>query len=133
MTRDDVYLQTKYVGMVTFVALIWRDKEADDRFTSLDGQDRSQPLPYDATAPVTTQVQQSVARSLANLGVEKIDAVVLHSPLRTRTVSRARATRGMWSQSWRREIPAHKDWTMVTAQFPGLYSAGKEDAEGLES
>lgn len=60
---------------------------SDARFTSLDGQDRSQAIPYDPRAAVGTQVRQSVAKSLANLGVEMIDAVVLHSPLRTRTVS----------------------------------------------
>lgn len=67
--RDELYLQTK--------------------FTSLDGQDRKQPLPYDAAARVEEQVAQSVRRSLENLGVERIDAVLLHSPLRTREVSAA--------------------------------------------
>ncbi|GMK54770.1 hypothetical protein CspeluHIS016_0113560 [Cutaneotrichosporon spelunceum] len=67
LSRDDLYLQTK--------------------FTSVDGQDRTQPLPYDDTAPVATQVAQSVARSLSNLGVEALDAVLLHSPLRTRAAT----------------------------------------------
>lgn len=57
------------------------------RFTSLDGQDPKQPLPYDPKASITQQVNQSFRRSLENLGVEYIDSVVLHSPLRTRKVS----------------------------------------------
>jgi hypothetical protein len=57
------------------------------RFTSIDGQDRSQPLPYDPGLPVTQQVSQSIQKSLSNLGVEYIDSVVLHSPLNTREVN----------------------------------------------
>lgn len=60
---------------------------ADGRFTSIDGQDRSQPLPYDASLPVAEQVKQSVARSLQNLRVDRIDSVLLHSPMRKRDVS----------------------------------------------
>ncbi|WVR07834.1 hypothetical protein IAU60_004877 [Kwoniella sp. DSM 27419] len=62
--REEVFVQTK--------------------FTSIDGQDTSQPLPYDPKAPIREQVKQSIATSLKNLGVEYIDSVVLHSPLRTR-------------------------------------------------
>ncbi|KAK8853093.1 hypothetical protein IAR55_003794 [Kwoniella newhampshirensis] len=62
--REELYIQTK--------------------FTSIDGQDRSQPLPYDPKAPIPEQVKQSFATSLKNLGVEYIDSVVLHSPLPTR-------------------------------------------------
>lgn len=47
----------------------------------------NQPLPYDPKASITEQVNQSFRRSLENLGVEYIDSVVLHSPLRTREVS----------------------------------------------
>lgn len=61
--RQDLFLQTK--------------------FTSLDGQDLSQPIPYDKTAPLTTQVQQSLEKSLSNLGTDYIDSLVLHSPMRT--------------------------------------------------
>jgi len=61
--REDLFIQTKYTG--------------------IDGQDTSQPLPYDPKAPITEQVKQSVQRSIANLGVEYIDSVLLHSPLRT--------------------------------------------------
>ena len=60
VTRDDVWLQTKF----TFVA----------------GQDRR--LPYDPSAPITTQVQQSFASSLEHLGVERLDSLVLHGPSR---------------------------------------------------
>lgn len=60
VVRDDVFLQTKY----TFRA----------------GQDHR--LPYDPTAPIPTQVEQSLASSLEHLGVEVIDSYVLHGPSR---------------------------------------------------
>jgi len=58
MTRDDVFVQTK--------------------FTFQRGQDHR--LPYDANAPIATQVEQSFASSLAHLGIESIDSYVLHGP-----------------------------------------------------
>jgi diketogulonate reductase-like aldo/keto reductase len=56
--RDDLFLQTK--------------------FTHLDGQDHR--LPYDPKAPVATQVQQSLESSLGHLGIERLDALLLHGP-----------------------------------------------------
>ncbi|KEP61774.1 UNVERIFIED_CONTAM: aldo/keto reductase family oxidoreductase [Hammondia hammondi] len=53
------------------------------KFTPLDGQDRSKPLPYDPHAPVHEQVKQSLRTSLANLQVDFLDSVLLHSPLGT--------------------------------------------------
>lgn len=58
LAREDVFLQTK--------------------FTSVDGQDHR--LPYDAHAPVATQVEQSFASSLQHLGVDYLDAYILHGP-----------------------------------------------------
>ncbi|UOH83656.1 hypothetical protein LQV05_006390 [Cryptococcus neoformans] len=62
--REELYIQTK--------------------FTSVDGQDPSLTLPYDPSSPIEEQVKQSFETSLKNLGVEYVDAVVLHSPLRNR-------------------------------------------------
>ncbi|KAL7418350.1 hypothetical protein Q5752_006808 [Cryptotrichosporon argae] len=62
--RADVFIQTK--------------------FTSLDGQDATQTLPYAPTSPVSSQVVSSLRTSLRHLGLDYIDAVVLHAPLRTR-------------------------------------------------
>jgi diketogulonate reductase-like aldo/keto reductase len=56
--RDELFLQTK--------------------FTFARGQDHR--LPYDPGAPVATQVEQSFASSLEHLGVESLDAYVLHGP-----------------------------------------------------
>jgi diketogulonate reductase-like aldo/keto reductase len=56
--RDELFVQTK--------------------FTHLGGQDDR--LPYDAAAPVGEQVAQSFASSLAHLGVETVDSLVLHGP-----------------------------------------------------
>lgn len=60
VTRDDLFLQTKY--------------------TFRRGQDHR--LPYDENAPIATQVEQSFARSLVHLGASVIDSYVLHGPSR---------------------------------------------------
>lgn len=56
--RADIFLQTK--------------------FTYVRGQDHR--LPYDKDAPVATQVSQSCAKSLEHLGVDTLDAYLLHGP-----------------------------------------------------
>lgn len=60
LPRDALFLQTK--------------------FTFQDGQDHR--LPYDPRAEVAEQVRQSFDRSLAHLGVERLDSLVLHGPSR---------------------------------------------------
>jgi diketogulonate reductase-like aldo/keto reductase len=62
VVREDLFLQTK--------------------FTFRGGQDHR--LPYDADAPIPTQVDQSLASSLEHLGVEYVDSYLLHGPM-TRT------------------------------------------------
>lgn len=61
--RQDLFIQTK--------------------FTPINGQDRSKPLPYDPRASLVEQVQQSFATSLKNLRTNYVDSLVLHSPLST--------------------------------------------------
>ena len=56
--RDELFLQTK--------------------FTYVHGQDHR--LPYDPRAPLAAQVTQSFESSLAHLGVDKLDAYLLHGP-----------------------------------------------------
>jgi diketogulonate reductase-like aldo/keto reductase len=58
VARQDLFLQTK--------------------FTFRQGQDHR--LPYDAAAPIRTQVEQSFTSSLAHLGTDVIDSYVLHGP-----------------------------------------------------
>src|SRR5438132_8387799 len=58
LRREDVFLQTK--------------------FTYVDGQDHR--LPYDPSASLATQVEQSFASSLQHLGVDYLDSYVLHGP-----------------------------------------------------
>jgi diketogulonate reductase-like aldo/keto reductase len=58
--RDQLFLQTK--------------------FTYRDGQDDR--LPYDASAPIATQVAQSFESSLEHLETDRIDSLVLHGPSR---------------------------------------------------
>jgi diketogulonate reductase-like aldo/keto reductase len=72
VARKDLFLQTK--------------------FTFPRGQDHR--LPYDANAPVPTQVEQSFAKSLAHLGVSHIDSYVLHGP--TTRSGLAAADRDAW-------------------------------------
>jgi len=62
VTRDDLYLQTK--------------------FTPLSGQDPER-IPYDPKAPLRAQVAQSCEISLHNLRTDRLDCLVLHSPLPT--------------------------------------------------
>jgi diketogulonate reductase-like aldo/keto reductase len=59
LRRDDVYVQTK--------------------FTPIGGQDPER-VPYDPKASLREQVEQSCAASLRNLGVDRLDAWLLHSP-----------------------------------------------------
>ncbi|MBN8738522.1 MAG: aldo/keto reductase [Xanthomonadaceae bacterium] len=65
--RDTLYLQTK--------------------FTPIAGQDPAR-LPYDPDAPLATQIAQSFASSQRNLSSERIDALLLHSPLREPSAQR---------------------------------------------
>jgi len=58
VAREDVFLQTK--------------------FTYVHGQDHR--LPYDPSAPLATQVEQSFESSLQHLGVDYLDSYVLHGP-----------------------------------------------------
>ncbi|OCB90352.1 Aldo/keto reductase [Sanghuangporus baumii] len=61
--REDLWLQTK--------------------FTSITGQDRSKPLPYDPSLSVSEQVCASFQTSLRNLHTTYLDSYILHSPLST--------------------------------------------------
>lgn len=58
LSRDDLFLQTK--------------------FTYVESQD--QRLPYDPAAPAAAQVRQSFASSLEHLGIDRIDAYLIHGP-----------------------------------------------------
>lgn len=62
VARDELFLQTK--------------------FTFSDAQDHR--LPYDPRAQIRDQVAQSFDRSLEHLGVDRLDAYVLHGPSRAR-------------------------------------------------
>jgi len=61
--REDLFVQTK--------------------FTSIGGQDPSQPLPYDPSSTVEEQVRSSFATSLRQLHTTYLDSYILHSPLDT--------------------------------------------------
>jgi diketogulonate reductase-like aldo/keto reductase len=50
------------------------------KFTPLDGQDRTRPLPYDASASIGEQVMQSFNTTQRHLAVVSVSALVLHSP-----------------------------------------------------
>ncbi len=58
LSREDLFIQTK--------------------FTYERGQDHR--LPYDPNAPIAEQVEQSVESSLAHLGLDHVDSLVLHGP-----------------------------------------------------
>lgn len=70
-----------YVPLDEFILIgsLWNPT----RFTSIGGQDRNQPLPYDPSLPVEDQVRSSVQRSLSNLRTSYLDSLLLHSPFPT--------------------------------------------------
>jgi diketogulonate reductase-like aldo/keto reductase len=91
LERTDLFLQTK--------------------FTYVHGQDHR--LPYDPGAPIATQVEQSFASSLEHLGVERLDAYLLHGP----------------------SVPvglAEEDWQAWTA-MEGLHRAGRTRLIGVSN
>jgi len=53
------------------------------RFTSIGGQDTSQPLPYNPSSTIEAQIRNSLATSLRQLRTTYLDSYVLHSPLET--------------------------------------------------
>ncbi|KAI0929998.1 hypothetical protein AcV5_006814 [Taiwanofungus camphoratus] len=55
----------------------------DNEYTSLGGQDRNQPLPYNPRDDIATQIETSVQHSLENLDTSYLDSLLLHSPLET--------------------------------------------------
>jgi len=67
LTREDLFLQTK--------------------FTFRGGQDHR--LPYDPSAPIAAQVEQSFTRSLEHLRTTIIDSYVLHGPTQSVGLSAA--------------------------------------------
>ena len=67
LRRQDVFVQTK--------------------FTFRMGQDHR--LPYDPSAPVARQVEQSFDRSLSHLGVNVVDSYLLHAPSVPQGLARA--------------------------------------------
>lgn len=81
------------------------------KFTSADGQDHR--TPYDASADLTTQVQQSFASSLQHLHTDYLDSYVLHAPFSRRGVGAA-------------------DW-QVWAAMEALYQAGKTKMIGVSN
>jgi diketogulonate reductase-like aldo/keto reductase len=67
VNREDLFLQTK--------------------FTYQRSQDHR--LPYNPDCDLTTQVRQSIARSLKHLGVTRIDSYILHGPSQSSGLSQA--------------------------------------------
>jgi diketogulonate reductase-like aldo/keto reductase len=91
VTRDRLFLQTK--------------------FTPTNGQDHR--TPYDALAPLTTQVRQSFDSSLAHLHTAYLDSYVLHGPYQRQGLGAA-------------------DWE-VWAAIEGLYQSGKTKMIGISN
>ncbi len=81
------------------------------KFTSVDGQDHR--TPYDASADLTTQVQQSFASSLQHLHTDYLDSYVLHAPF---------SRRGLGAADWQ-----------VWAAMEAFYEAGKTKTIGVSN
>lgn len=80
VTREELFLQTK--------------------FTFQRGQDHR--LPYDPSAPIPLQVEQSVASSLEHLGIDVLDSYLLHGP-----TQRVGLTADDWA-AWRAMEAVHE-------------------------
>ena len=91
VTRESLFLQSK--------------------FTSADGQDHR--TPYDPSADLTTQVQQSFDSSLEHLHTDYLDSYVLHAPF---------SRRGLGAADWE-----------VWAVMESLYLAGKTRMIGVSN
>jgi len=81
------------------------------KFTSSDGQDHR--TPYDSSANLTTQVQQSFASSLQHLRTDYLDSYVLHAPF---------SRRGLGAADWE-----------VWAAMEEIYRAGKTKMIGASN
>lgn len=101
--RDQLFIQTK--------------------FTSIDGQDRSKPLPYDPSATIPEQVRTSFEKSLANLRTAYIDSYLLHSPLRTIQQT---------LEAWRVLITLQDEGKIRTIGVSNTYDVGILKALGQE-
>ena len=91
VTRDALFLQTK--------------------FTSVNGQGKT--TPYDASAPLTAQVNQSMDSSLLHLHTDHLDSYVLHGP-------------------YHRDVLGDSDWE-VWGAIESLYAAGKTRMVGISN
>ena len=91
MTRERLFLQTK--------------------FTPVNGQDHR--TPYDSTASITVQVQQSFDSSLAHLHTDYLDSYVLHGPYHRG---------GLGSEDWE-----------VWAAIESLYTSGRAKLIGVSN
>jgi diketogulonate reductase-like aldo/keto reductase len=100
LSRDDLFLQTK--------------------FTFRGGQDDR--LPYDPDAPVGEQVRQSFESSLAHLGVERIDSLVLHGPSQRGGLGPAD------EQAWRAMEALQKEGRV---RFVGVSNVSAEQLDAL--
>jgi diketogulonate reductase-like aldo/keto reductase len=101
LTREDLFLQTK--------------------FTYMRGQDAR--LPYDSTAKLATQVQQSFASSLEHLGTTYIDSYVLHGP------SSGRGLTGDDREVWKAMEELHASGK---AKLLGVSNVSLEQLESLQ-
>ena len=81
------------------------------KFTSVDGQDHR--TPYEASADLTTQVQQSFASSLQHLHTDYLDSYVLHAPF---------SRRGLGAADWE-----------VWAAMEAFYESGKTKTIGVSN
>ncbi len=100
VTKDELFLQTK--------------------FTFRPGQDHR--LPYDPSAPIATQVEQSFASSLDHLGIGMIDSYLLHGPMQ-----RSGLTQSDW-EAWRAMEAIHDSGR---TRFLGVSNVSLEQLQRL--
>lgn len=111
------------VGVANARADLALEREAlflQSKFTPLPGQGRD--VPYDHRAPPSAQLEQSLARSLENLGTDYLDSYLLHAP---------RGGRGLADADWAVWHALEAAYGRGQVQRIGISNAGVAHLEEL--
>ncbi|CAE6466257.1 unnamed protein product [Rhizoctonia solani] len=97
------------------------------KYTPIRGHDRSQPIPYDPSTPISTQIRTSFEKSLSNLRTTWLDSYLLHSPLENsvRNEEAWRTLCDLKSEGMVRRIGVSNAYDVQTLEL--LQSIGKVD------
>lgn len=89
--------------------------KASFRFTPFSGQDPTKPLPYNPEDSISTQISDSLSKSLANLHTSYLDAYLLHTPFRTLPLT---------IEAWRTLMAAQDEGRVRAIGISNVYDVG---------